>query len=129
MKKNSATYVDGFVLVVPKKNVKAYEKMAKEGAEIWMKCGALDYKECMGDDFPKTMGGSPYKSFKILADVKPTETVWFSFITYKNKAHRDSVNKKVNAYMEKKYAGQTDFKMPFDMKKVSFGGFKVMVSG
>lgn len=128
MKKSSTHYVDGFVLVVPKKHVKAYEKMAKEGAETWMKFGALDYKECMGDDLPTTMGGSKMKSFKALADAKPTDTVWFSFITFKSRAHRDSVNKKVNAYFSKKYA-TAEFEMPFDTKKTSYGGFKVIVSG
>lgn len=128
MKKNSANYVDGFVLVVPKKNVKAYEKMAREGAEIWMKCGALDYKECMADDLPKTMGGMKMTGFKAMSGAKPTDTIWYSFITYKSRAHRDAVNKKVNAAMAKQYAGK-DFVMPFDMTRMSFGGFKVMVSG
>lgn len=128
MKKNQTTYVDGFVLVVPKKNVKAYTKMAKEGAELWMKYGALDYKECMGDDLPSVMGGMKVKGFKALANAKPTDTIWYSFITFKSRAHRDSVNKKVNKAMGELYADQKDFVMPFDMNKMSYGGFKVMVS-
>lgn len=126
--KSKSLYVDGFVLVVPKKHVKAYEKMAKEGAEIWMKAGALDYKECMSDDLPSVLGGMKIKSFKALTNAKPTDTIWFSYITFKSRTHRDSVNKKVNKAMEKAYADQKDFVMPFDMTKMSYGGFKVMVS-
>lgn len=128
-KKQKAGYVDGFVFSVPKKNVAAYKKMARQGKEAWLKFGALDYKECMGNDL-KTKGsnGMPAPlSFTTLAKAKPTETVWFSFITFKNKTHRDSVNKKVMEYFSKKYANATDMEMPFDVKRMAYGGFSVEV--
>lgn len=122
MKKTQERYVDGYVLVVPKKNVKAYTKLAKDAGKIWMKHGALEYKECIGDDLTHkwvTM------SFKKMTNLKPTETVWFSFITYRSKAHRDQVNKKV---MKDPFMSQDMSKsMPFDMKHMAFGGFKVAV--
>ena len=121
-------YVDGFVLVVPKKNVAAYRKMAKEGAKIWKKYGALDYKECIGDDLSPNMGGMPALTFPKLGKVKKGETIWFSFIVYKNRKHRDTVNRKVMAYFDKKYADKKDHDMPFDMKRMAYGGFKTIVS-
>ncbi|MBP6860362.1 MAG: DUF1428 domain-containing protein [Candidatus Pacebacteria bacterium] len=125
------TYVDGFVFAVPKKNVAAYKKMAREGAAAWKKFGALDYKECMGTDLKTKSqhGMAPALSFTKLANAKPSETVWFSYITFKSKAHRDSVNKKVMAYMEKKYANvkEKDMTMPFDHTRMAYGGFTVVV--
>ena len=125
------TYVDGFVFTVPKKNVAAYKKMAKEGAAAWKKFGAIDYKECMGNDLKtKAQHGMPAPlSFTKLTGAKPNETVWFSYITFKSKAHRDQVNKRVMAYMEKKYANvtQKDMTMPFDVKRMAYGGFSVVV--
>ncbi len=120
-------YVDGFVLVIPKKNVAAYKKMAAEGSKVWRKFGALDYKECVGQDL-KQGKGSPMLSFTKMAKAKPNETVWFSYITYKDKKHRDAVNKKVMAYFSKKYANAKDMTMPFDEKKTAVGGFSVVVS-
>lgn len=124
----TARYVDAFVLVVPKKNVAAYKKMAREGAVAWKKFGALDYKECMGEDLKnKASAGMPAPlSFTQLANAKPNETVWFSYITFKNKAHRNQVNKKVMQFFSKKYAN-TDQAMPFDMSKMAVGGFSVQV--
>lgn len=128
MKKNKAKYIDGFVFVVPKKNLAAYRQMAKEASTIWMKCGALEYMECMGDDLAITeMGGMKGLSFLKLAQVKANETVWFSYITYKSKAHRNQVNKKVNKEMEKISDKYKNMKMPFDMRKMAYGGFKVIV--
>lgn len=125
MKKQKENYVDGFVLIIPKKNVSAYKKMAKEGAKIWKKYGALDYKECMIDDpKPKHI----VLTFPKMTKAKPNETVWFSYITYKSKAHRDEVNKKVMAEMDKKAEEYKDFKMPFDMKRMAFAGFKIIVN-
>lgn len=122
-----AKYIDGFVLVVPNKNFAAYRRMAQEGARIWLKYGALDYKECAGDDMRPNMGGmSPALTFPKMIKAGKNETVWFSFIVYKSKAHRDQVNKKVMAHMnknEKKY----NMPMPFDMKRFAYGGFKVVV--
>src|SRR3989344_5237461 len=97
MAKNKTNYVDGFVLVVPKKNVGAYRQMAQWGSKIWMKCGALDYKECMGDDLKPNTGGMTWLTFTKMVKVKKDETVWFSYITFKSRAHRDQVNKKVMA--------------------------------
>ena len=120
-----ATYVDGFVLVVPKRNVAQYRKMASEGARMWKKFGALDYKECVLDDAkPKWVTFT----FPKMAKVKPGETVWFSYITYKSKAHRDQVNKKVMAEMDKQYKDKKNAPMPFDMKRMAYGGFKVVVN-
>ena len=122
-------YVDGFVFAVPRKNIPAYKKMAKEGASVWMKFGALDYKECMGQDVSPSRHGSDMVSFPTLVKMKPTETVWFSYIVFKSRAHRDAVNKKVMAYLEKKYKGAKSMDTPFEMKRMSYGGFKVEISG
>lgn len=122
MKKGA--YVDGFVLSIPKKNTAKYKKLAGEALETWMKFGALDYKECMIDDpSPKFVA----LTFNKLVKPKPGEAIWFSFITFKSKQHRNSVNKKVMAYFEKKYGEDTMKDMPFDMKRFSYAGFKVQV--
>ena len=119
-----ANYVDGFVLVVPKKNVAAYRKMASEAARVWRKFGALDYKECMIDDAkPKWVT----HTFPKMTKAKAGETVWFSYIAYRSRAHRDAVNKKVMAYFNAKY-DKKDMQMPFDMKRMAYAGFKVAVS-
>lgn len=116
-------YVDGFVISIPKKNTSKYKKIANEAKFVWEKFGALDYKECMIDDAkPKFVT----LTFAKMAKTKPTETVWFSFIVYKSRKHRDAVNKKVMAYFEEKY-GKNMMQMPFDMKRFAFGGFKVAV--
>lgn len=128
MPKNQAKYVDGFVLVVPKNKVAAYRKMAKEGNNLWMKHGALDYKECMGDDLNPNMGGMTSLTFPKMTKMGKNETVWFSYITYKSRAHRDQVNKKVMAEMDMNEEKHKKMQMTFDMKKMAYGGFKVMVS-
>lgn len=118
-----AGYVDGFVIPIPKKNTGKYKKMAREGCKAWKRFGALDYKECIiAEAKPKYVA----LTFPKMARVKAGETVWFSFITYKSKAHRDAVNKKVMAYFAKKY-GKEMSAMPFDMKRFAYGGFKVVV--
>lgn len=130
MSKNKAGYVDGFVFVVSKKNIAAYKKMAREGAAVWKKFGALDYKECMGEDL-KTKGGQGMpapRSFTNITGANSGETAWFSFITFKNRKHRDQVNKKVMEYLGKKYANKENMEMPMDVKKMAYGGFKVTVS-
>ncbi len=111
-------YVDGFVLVVPKKNALAYKKMARMGAKMWKKYGALEYKECVIDD-----ATPPWitLTFPKMTKAKKNEQVWFSYIVYKSKKHRDQVNAKVMTHMDE------DTKMPFDMKKISYAGFKVVV--
>lgn len=125
-----AKYVDGFVLVVPKDKTEEYKKMAEGGREIWMKCGALEYYECRGDDLvPQEMGGVQARAFPEMAGATDSETVWFSFIVFKSKEHRDEVNAKVNEEMGKQMEGQTDMSMPFDMKRMAYGGFQVEVEG
>ena len=115
-------YVDGFVIPVPRKNLKAYRKLARLGERVWRKHGALDYKECFGDDLD-THCGMP---FPRLLKLKRGETLWFSFIVYKSKAHRNTVNKKVMKEMEKQGMPRV---MPFDVKRMAHGGFKTMVQG
>lgn len=117
-------YVDGFVLPIPKKNTAKYKKMAADASRVWKRFGALDYKECRLDDAkPKFVK----LTFPKMAKTKPSETVWFSYIVFKSRKHRDEVNKKVMAYFTKKY-GPKEWDMPFDMKRMSYGGFKVEVS-
>lgn len=113
------TYVDGFVLVVPKKNRAAYKKMAQDGARTWKRFGAISYKECRIDDAKPS---NVKVTFAKLTNAKPSEEVWFSFIVFKSKAHRNAVNKKVMAYFDKKYTGVQP-PMPFDDKRFSYGGF------
>jgi alkaline phosphatase len=126
MAKQNTTSVDGFVLVVPKKQVAEYRKMAAEGAKIWMKHGALSYRECMLDDAKPEF---VTLTFPIMVKAKANETVWFSYIEYKSKAHRNQVNKKVMKEMDEKYKDEAkDMNaMPFDMKRMAYGGFKVVV--
>ena len=116
-------YVDGFVLVVPKKKLDAYKRLAKLAARVWRDHGALDYKECIGDDL-KAKFGLPFPK---LAKIKIGEAVIFSWISYKSRAHRDRVNAKV--MKDKRMANACDPKdMPFDVKRMAYGGFKVIVS-
>ena len=120
-------YIDGFVIPLKKSNVKAYKKMAEWGKKSWMKHGAVDYVEAVGNDLKMKKGmGS---SFGKLASLKSDETVVFSYIVFKSKKHRDEVNKKVMAEMNspentKKYANMP---MPFDMKRFAYGGFQSIV--
>lgn len=121
-------YVDGFVFPVPKNKVAAYKKMATMGANVWKKFGALEYYECMGDDMrPKDMGMGKPRSFKDVSKAKQGDTVWFSFIVFKSRAHRDSVNKKVMDYFSKKYDTDEKWDMPFDPRKMAYAGFKAVV--
>ncbi len=123
-------YVDGFVLAVPKDKVHEYTKMATEGRDMWMKHGALEYYECKGDDLAaEEMGGMKTLAFTELAKTSADETVWFSFIVYKSKKHRDEVNKKVMDEMSEKYKDAKDFSITFDMKRMAKGGFSVEVEG
>lgn len=125
-----AKYVDGFVLVVPADKTEAYKKMAEEGRDAWMKYGALEYYECQGDDLvPQEMGGEKARAFTDMAGATSEETVWFSFIVFNSKEHRDEVNAKVMEEMGKKAEEYKDFVMPLDMKRMAYGGFKVEVEG
>jgi uncharacterized protein YbaA (DUF1428 family) len=119
-------YVDGFVLSVPKKNLPAYKKMAAKAGKIWMEYGALEYVECVGDDLhiPKVF------SFVDMAKPKAGETVCFSFIVFKSRAHRDAVNKKVMADPRlhcDENGEDASKKMPFDWKRMAYGGFQSIV--
>jgi uncharacterized protein YbaA (DUF1428 family) len=115
-------YVDGFVLVVPKKKLDAYRRMARKAGKVWREHGALEFRECVADDVNVEMG-VPYPK---LLKTKPNETVVFSWIVYKSKAHRDRVNAKV--MKDKRITGSMDpSNMPFDCNRMSYGGFKVMV--
>jgi uncharacterized protein YbaA (DUF1428 family) len=117
-----AQYVDGYVLPMPKKNVEAYRRMAQKAAKVWRDHGALEYRECVGDDLKVKMG----KSFPSRMNVKPGETVVFSWVVFKSRAHRNSVNKKV--MKDPRLAEMMDEKaMPFDVKRMVYGGFKVLV--
>lgn len=123
-------YVDGFVLVVPKGKEAKYQKMAEEGRDLWMKHGALQYFECKGDDLKQQeMGDQKSRAFKDMANANDEENVWFSFIVFESKEHRDEVNKKVMEEMNELYKDQTDFEMPADMQKMAYGGFEVVVEG
>ena len=115
-------YVDGFLLPLPKKNLQAYRRMAQKAGKIWRELGALEYRECAGDDLKVKMGVSFPRTIKL----KPGETVVFSWIVYKSRAHRDSVNAKVmkDPRMAKMMEGK---EMPFDVKRMSYGGFKIIV--
>jgi uncharacterized protein YbaA (DUF1428 family) len=119
-------YVDGFVLPIPKNKISAYRRIAKVAGKVWRKYGALDYKECIGDD----LDIKGIVTFPRRAKAKPGETVVFSWITYKSRAHRDLVNKKVmkDPRMLRMMKDMTDpKKTPFDPKRMSMGGFKVLV--
>lgn len=118
--KKTYSYVDGFVVPVPKKNVVAYKKMAKFMSKLWLEHGAIDYVECMGDDVPNGKITSFPKSVKL----KSSEVVFFSWATYKSKAHRNQVMKKV--MNDPRLMGTMD-KMPFDGMRMFWGGFKPVV--
>jgi uncharacterized protein YbaA (DUF1428 family) len=115
-------YVDGFVLPVPKKKLPAYVSMSKKAGKVWLEYGALEYRECAGDDL-KTKMGMPFPK---LLKLKPGETAVFSWIVYKSRAQRDAVNKKV--MKDPRITAMMDPKdMPFDVKRMVYGGFEVLV--
>jgi len=125
-----AKYIDGFVLVVPKGKEAEYQKMAEMGRDSWMKHGALQYFECRGDDLKQQeMGDLKSRAFAEMAGANSDENVWFSFIVFNSKEHRDEVNKKVMSEMSEAYKDQGDFEMPNDMTKMAYGGFEVAVEG
>jgi uncharacterized protein YbaA (DUF1428 family) len=117
-----ARYVDGFVVPVPKKNLSAYRRMAQKAGKVWREHGALEYVECVGDDVKP----GKLTSFPQSVKLKPGETVVFSWIVYKSRAQRDRVMAKV--MKDPRLASMMDPKaMPFDGKRMFFGGFKVML--
>ena len=115
-------YVDGFVLPVPKKNMAAYRSMAQKAGKVWREHGALEYIECIADDVKP----GKHTSFPQSVKLKPGEAVVFAYIVYKSRAHRDRVNAKV--MKDPRLASMMDPKaMPFDGKRMFWGGFKVLV--
>ena len=123
-----AKYVDGFVIVVPKDKTEEYIKMAEGGRDAWMKHGALGYYECRGNDLtPHEMGDQKTRSFTEMTGANSNETVWFSFIIFKSKEHRDEVNAKVMEEMNEQMAEYTGTPMPFDMTRMAYGGFQAEV--
>jgi len=118
------TYVDGYVLPIPKKNLRAYRQMAQMGGKVWRKYGALGYFECVGDDLSPKWAGI---KFPRTVRAKHGETVIFSFIMFKSRAHRDRVNAKVMNDPIMNDPKYKDKPMPFDMKRMVYGGFKVLV--
>ena len=115
-------YVDGFVVPVPKKELEAYRRLARKAGKIWREHGALEFKECIADDVKV----GKWTSFPRSVKLKRGETVVFSYIVYKSRAHRDKVNAKVMA--DKRLMGPSMPKeMPFDMKRMAYGGFKTLV--
>jgi uncharacterized protein YbaA (DUF1428 family) len=116
------SYVDGFVLPVPKRNLAKYRRMAEKASRIWRQHGALEYFECAGDDLDVKM----MVPFPRMVKPKRGETVVFSWIVFKSRAHRDRVNAKV--IKDPRLADMMDPKhMPFDFKRMAYGGFKVIV--
>ena len=119
---HTGKYIDGFVLPVPKKNIDAYRKMAAEAGKVWREHGALNYVESVADDAPV----GKLTSFPRSVKLKPNETVVFSFITYKSRKDRDRVNAKV--MKDPRLASMMNVKaMPFDGKRMIYGGFKARV--
>src|SRR3990167_2753149 len=114
-------YVDGFILVVPKGKEAEYEEMAKMGRDSWMKHGALQYFECRGDDLKQQeMGDMKSRAYSEMTGASSDENVWFSFIVFNSKEHRDEVNKNVMAEMDEAYDESSDFIMPNDMTKMAY---------
>lgn len=117
-----AQYVDGFLLAIPKKNVAAYKRMATKASKVWKEHGALEYRECIGEDL-KVKFGIPCTK---LTKCKPNETVVFAWVVYKSRKHRDSVNAKV--MKDPRLAAMcSPNEMPFDCKRMAWGGFETMV--
>jgi len=115
-------YVDGFVLPVPKKKLGAYRRMARKAGRVWMEHGALQFRECVADDVKPGKLASFPQSVKL----KPGETVFFSYIVYKSRRDRDRVNKKVMS--DKRITGSMNpDSMPFDARRMIYGGFKTLV--
>jgi uncharacterized protein YbaA (DUF1428 family) len=115
-------YVDGYVVPVPKKNLAAYRRMAQKAGEVWRDHGALEYIECVADDVKPGKRTSFPQSVKLKSD----ETVVFAYVVFKSRAHRDRVNAKV--MKDPRLADMMDPKaMPFDAKRMFWGGFKLLV--
>jgi uncharacterized protein YbaA (DUF1428 family) len=117
-----AHYIDGYVIPIPKKNINSYRRLAKKAGGIWRDHGALEFRECVADDLNVKMGLPFPRGIKI----KPGETVLFSYIVFRSRAHRDRVNAMV--MKDPRLAKMMDSKtMPFDVKRMMYGGFKSIV--
>jgi uncharacterized protein YbaA (DUF1428 family) len=114
-------YVDGFVVPVPKKQLQAYRRLAKQAGKVWREHGALEFRECVADDVKV----GKWTSFPQSVMLKSNETVIFSWITYKSRAHRDRVNAKL--MKDKRITSMDPKTMPFDGKRMIYGGFKILV--
>jgi uncharacterized protein YbaA (DUF1428 family) len=115
-------YVDGYVIPVPKKNLPAYRRIARRAGKVWRDHGALEYRECAGDDVNPKFG----LPFPKMMKLKPGETVVFSWVVFKSKSHRNRVN--ANVMKDPRLAKMMDpKKMPFDHKRMAYGGFKILV--
>lgn len=115
-------YVDGFILPIPRKKLAAYKKMAKLASKVWLDHGAIDYVECIADDVKP----GKVTSFPQAVKLKKGEVVFFSWATYKNRAHRDKVMKKVMA--DPRLSGMSPENMPFDGMRMFWGGFKPVIN-
>lgn len=116
-------YVDGYVLPVPKKNLRAYRKLAEKGGKIWKKHGALEYVECVSNDMKPMPGILPFPK---MVKPKKGEVIVFSYVVFKSKSHRNKVNAKVMNDPQLS-AGMDPKKMPFDCRRMAYGGFTTMV--
>ena len=116
-------YVDGFLLPLPRRKIEAYRRLSSKAGKVWREHGALEYRECVGDDLANRWGAT----FPSRARAKRGETVVFSWIVYKSRAHRDRVNKKVMKDPRLAAMMSGDTPMPFDMKRMAYGGFRVIV--
>lgn len=114
-------YVDGFVVPVPKKNLPAYRRLARKAGKIWREYGALEYMECAADDVKP----GRLTSFPQSVKLKPGEVVVFSWIVYRSRAHRDRILEKVMA--DPRIASMDPKSMPFDSRRMIYGGFTPMV--
>jgi uncharacterized protein YbaA (DUF1428 family) len=122
MAKPKARYVDGFVLPVQKRKIRAYKRLAQKAGRIWREHGALEFRECVGEDLNVKMAMPFPQKIKL----KPGETVVFSWIVFKSRTHRDRVNAKV--MNDPRLAKMDMASMPFDPKRMLYGGFKTLVS-
>jgi uncharacterized protein YbaA (DUF1428 family) len=121
MGKYEGKYVDGFVAPVPKKNLEAYRRMAEDAGKLWREYGALDYVECIADDVKP----GEVTSFPQAVKLEPDELVVFAWIVYESREHRDKVNEKV--MKDPRMANMDPKSMPFDGKRMFWGGFKVLI--
>ena len=114
-------YVDGFLLSIPRSKIQQYRQISRRAGRVWRQLGALEYRECVSDDLTQKKG----RTFPRAAGSKPREVVVFSWIVYKSRAHRDQVNKKVMS--DPRMLKMMKEPMPFDVTRMSYGGFKLIV--